>query len=61
VAEEEVAKAEHDEAKAPGTKERREVQDDEEDKHTLNIEQQQPKQLFVIGDFLFVYYNNESR
>jgi hypothetical protein len=48
-AKKEVAKAEHDEAKAL---ERKEAQDDEEDKHSFVIEQiQQPKQVLIIGFF----------
>lgn len=39
--------------------EKKEAQDDDEDRHSFDIEQQQPKQAFVIWIFLFIYYNNE--
>ena len=45
--------------KAEETKKAKKAQDDDEDRHSFDIEQQQPKQAFVIWIFLFIYYNNE--
>jgi hypothetical protein len=47
------------EAKKAEAQKRKEAQDDEEAQDAFLINIEQLKQLFVIGIFLFIYYNNE--